>query len=87
MTKKDKENACIEFYEMIQESWTWARLTEEEQKRFRRRLELFDCSNRVKGSYESRWEQCNMFYNMFLAALDYKPFGWREEKGEQTPLF
>lgn len=86
--KKDKDNAALDFYEMIQKSWTWERLTKEEQKRFRRRLESFDCYGRIKGSYETRYEHCHQLYQMFLEALCYDPLHWREpENGTVKPLF
>lgn len=87
MKEKNKENAALDFYEMIIESWTWARLTDSEQSRFRRMLSDFDCYGRIKGSYDSRFEQCHMIYQSFLEALSYSPFGWREPKTEENPQF
>lgn len=84
---KNKEHACMDWYEMIQNAWTWERLTKEEQRTFVRTLSDYDCTGRIKGSYDNRWEQCHMLYGMFLEALGYKPIGWREETTEETPKF
>lgn len=85
---KNKENACADFYEMITKSWTWDRLTKEERRIFRTKLADYDCmKGRIKGSYDNRWEQCYMLYDMFLGALGYEPIGWREEATEETPQF
>ena len=70
--KMKKENACMDYYDVVKNSWTWERLTEEERKNFMLRLSEFDCSGYIKGSYDYRWEQCKMLYSMFLTALGYR---------------
>ncbi len=63
------------FQNVIKKSWTWERLTEEEQKRFID-MNVFD---RIKGNDKTRVEWLNTIYHSFISALGYKPIGWREE--------
>lgn len=63
------------FQNVIKKSWTWQKLTEEEQKRFID-MNVFD---RIKGNDDTRVEWLNTIYQSFLSALGYKPIGWREE--------
>lgn len=63
------------FQNVIKKSWTWERLTEEEQKRFID-MNVFD---RIKGNDDTRVEWLNTIYQSFISALGYKPIGWREE--------
>ena len=63
------------FQNVIKKSWTWQKLTEEEQKRFID-MNVFD---RIKGNDKTRVEWLNTIYQSFLSALGYKPVGWREE--------
>ena len=72
------------FQNVIKKSWTWERLTEEEQRRFID-MNVFD---RIKGNDKTRIEWLNTIYSSFLYALDYKPIGWREtEEEKETPKF
>lgn len=64
------------FQNVIKKSWTWEKLTEEEQKRFTD-MNVFD---RIKGNDDTRVEWLNTIYQSFLSALGYKPIGWREEE-------
>lgn len=63
------------FQNVIKKSWTWQKLTKEEQKRFID-MNVFD---RIKGNDKTRVEWLNTIYQSFLSALGYKPIGWREE--------
>lgn len=82
---KKKEEAMQNYISMIQNSWTYARLTEKEQKQL---LEIFDrleYLNRLKGDYNQRVAFLNEIYHAFLVALDYNATGWREK--EDAPQF
>lgn len=70
------------FQNVIKKSWTWQKLTQEEQQRFID-MDVFD---RIKGNDKQRIEWLNTIYTAFLSALDYKPIGWREED-EEIPMF
>ena len=68
------------FQNTIKKSWTWERLTSEEQQRFID-MNVFD---KIKGNDQTRVEWMYTIYQSYLIALGYKPIGWRE--GE-TPKF
>lgn len=70
------------FQNVIKKSWTWQKLTEEEQQRFID-MDVFD---KIKGNDKQRIEWLNTIYTAFLSALGYKPIGWREED-EEIPMF
>lgn len=70
------------FQNVIKKSWTWAKLTEEERKRFID-MNVFE---KIKGTDKQRVEWLNTIYTAFLSALGYKPIGWREEDKE-IPMF
>lgn len=70
------------FQNVIKKSWTWAKLTEEERKRFIN-MNVFE---KIKGTDKQRVEWLNTIYTAFLSALGYKPIGWREEDKE-IPMF
>lgn len=70
------------FQNIIKKSWTWAKLTQEEQQRFID-MDVFD---KIKGTDKQRVEWLNTIYTAFLSALEYKPIGWREED-EEIPMF
>lgn len=63
------------FQTVIKKSWTWDKLTEEEQQRFIN-MDVFD---KIKGNDKQRIEWLNTIYQSFLTGLDYQPVGWREE--------
>lgn len=70
------------FQNVIKKSWTWAKLTQEEQQRFID-MDVFD---KIKGADKQRIEWFNSIYHAFLVGLGYKPIGWREED-EEIPMF
>ena len=71
------------FQNVIKKSWTWQKLTQEEQQRFID-MDVFD---KIKGNDKQRIEWFNTIYTAFLIALDYKPIGWREDFFEEIPRF
>lgn len=71
------------FQNIIKNSWTWAKLTEEERQRFID-MNVFD---RIKGNDITRIEWFNTIYHSFLVGLNYKTIGWREDDVEEIPLF
>lgn len=71
------------FQEVIKKSWTWERLTKEEQEKFIA-MNVFD---RIKGTDKTRVEWLNTIYTAFLAALGYKPLGWRETEEDVKTQF
>lgn len=82
MTQKNKDNAILDFQTMINQSWTWERLTREEKERWFD--ELRNIQDRdikaIKGTYKDRWSILNSLYGMFLVGVGYNGFDWREVK-------
>lgn len=73
----DNENAAYNYFNtVISKSWTWQRLTDEEQKRF---ITCIDFS-RITGTATQRIKVLNMVYSAFLHGVGYSPVGWRESK-------
>lgn len=66
------------FQNITKKSWTWERLTIEEQKRFID-MNVFD---KIKGNDKTRVEWFNTIYLSYLIALGYKAIGWRETEKE-----
>lgn len=81
-----KYSSAVEdcFQNVIKKSWTWERLTKEEQKRFID-MDVFD---KIKGNDKTRIEWLNTIYQSFLSALGYEWAGWREtEEEKEMPRF
>ena len=80
-----KYSSAVEnyFQNVIKKSWTWQKLTQEEQQRFID-MDVFD---KIKGTDKQRVEWLNTIYTAFLSALGYKPIGWREDFFEEIPRF
>ncbi len=76
---KPKEQAIVDFKEMIFHAAPLLKFTERERENLNNMLDWMEHSNRLFGSYNQRWEQLQSVYQSFLYALDYKPLGWREE--------
>lgn len=72
------------FQNVIKKSWTWNKLTKEEQKRFID-MNVFD---KIKGNDKTRIEWFNTIYHSFLYGLGYTPIRWREtEEEKEMPRF
>ena len=78
-----KKSNAVEnhFQNVIKQSWTWDRLTEEERQRFIN-MNVFD---KIKGTDKQRVEWLSTIYSAFLIGIGYEPIGWRET--EETPKF
>lgn len=81
---KDKNLAKQEYLEMIKQSWTWAKLTEKERKKFSELLEHPCSAVVIKGNYDQRWEACEALYHTYLEGLEYDPLHWREGMEEPS---
>lgn len=84
---KTKEQAKQDWLEMIKQSWTWARLTDDERKAFSGLLEHPCSSVVIRGNYDQRWEACEALYHTFLEGLGYKPLDWRETPSTKTTFY
>ena len=61
------------FENVIKNSWTWNKLTAEEQERFIN-MDVFD---EIKGNDATRKAWISTIYESYLTALGYKYNGWR----------
>ncbi len=79
---KNKENAELDFVNMISKSWTWAKLSKREQERFGEILEHPCSAVVIKGTYKQRYDACHALYYAYLEGLGYTPLDWREKSKE-----
>ena len=71
----NKDTAQYDYFNtVIIKSWTWGKLTQEEQDRFINGYSF----DKIKGTARQRIEWLNSMYHMFLLGLGYTPIGWRE---------
>lgn len=77
---KVKENAVLHYIAMIRRSWTFNRMTEQEQTDCMNIFLRANAHERIKGSFDARWEILQNMYDAFLSALGYYHdcMGWRE---------
>ena len=77
-----KYSSAVEdyFQNVIKKSWTWNKLTPDEQNRFTN-MDVFD---EIKGTDKIRVEWLYTIYKSFLIALGYKPHRWRDTNGKDT---
>ena len=76
---KDKNNAIIEFEKMIEQSWTYEKMTKQEKDQWKKVLNSIQTTKATKGNFIQRWEILQSLYNSYLLALNYT-WNWREEK-------
>ena len=67
--EKNKENAVAEFENVIKNSWTYDRMTEEEKNSLWEKMGDFVRQGHVSGSFDQRWRTLQAMYGMFLAGL------------------
>ena len=76
----NKETAIKDYLAMIKQSWTWAKLTEEEKECFENFLAshpMVECG--VRGNYSQRWIILDAIYQAFLLGCGYRNrVDWRE---------
>lgn len=75
---KDKETAHRDFGHMVMQSWTYAKMTEEEKDRALSAILFAKNQGLLFGNYNQRWQQLNAIYNAFLLGLGYEGGNWRE---------
>lgn len=85
MTEKLDEVTSKYFQNVIKNSWTWQRLTEEEKQRFVN-LDVF---NKIKGNKDTREQWLFTIYAGFLSGLGCDGFiRWRmTEEEKEEPFF
>ena len=74
-----KYSSAVEDYlqNVTYKSWTWERMTEDEQRRFKalRECGVFD---QIKGNDATRMQWLCTIYTAFLQGLGYDSPNWRE---------
>jgi hypothetical protein len=76
----DKQNAFIEFENMIEQSWTYKRLTNEELAKWNDTMHLVNVRNVLKGTFKQRWETLQIVYSAFLNGCGYEPIAWNDNR-------
>ena len=82
---QNKQNTINEYMAMINQSWTWAKLTKEEKDKFINWVYADRFITTINGTKKQRWAILNNYYYMFLEGVGYQPIGWRET--EDVPQF
>lgn len=78
--KKNKNYVKEDFIKMIENSWTYNKLTKKEKENIMDILYSGITEKALKGTYEQRWKILQLIYYSFLIALDYQAINWRENK-------
>ena len=81
---KPKEQAQADYIAMIRNSWTFQRMTQEEQEKAIRALR---CSDMLQGSYKQRWYTLEAVCRAFLLGIGYDGPCWRESEESKTLPF
>ena len=81
-----KEDALNHYIDIVEESWTYKKLTDTEKEKIMGILTSIQTQNALKGDYKQRINVLSAIYSAFLVSLDYKAIGWREEKVEDLPF-
>lgn len=76
--EKDKDNVIIDFNNMILESWTYAKMNNEEKENWNKVLTDIRLKECLRGSYYARWDILQAIYHTYLIGLGYTNFNWRE---------
>lgn len=76
----EKEKALYDFKVMIEQSWTYEKMTREEKDNWERVLNDIRTITCLKGNYDTRWNILQALYMSYLIGIGYDSFNWREEK-------
>ena len=77
---KNKEFVFTDFLEMIQKSWTYERMTEEEKGAISCIILDYRTTENIKGTYNQRWKTLNVIYSTYLRGIGYNGADWREKE-------
>ena len=86
---QEKERTLVEFRKMIENSWTYDRMSDTEKNNIMEVLSYNSQTtiNALKGTKKQVWDTLQAIYSSFLSALDYKPTGWRQTEEEKQDNF
>ena len=76
----NKELALYDFKVMIENSWTYGKMTSEEKDNWERVLNDIRTITCLKGNYNTRWNILQAIYMSYLICIGYNSFNWREEE-------
>ena len=82
-----KENALQEFITMIQNSWTYEKMTGWEKDKIKNILNDERIEKALKGNTKARWEILQAIYFTYLQAIGYTDFNWREDSTDEKAKF
>lgn len=85
--EKKKEKALDDFIEMIQDSWTYGKMTGWEKDRLQEVFNHTIIEKALKGSYAKRWQILQAIYFTYLQAIGYDNFNWREDSTDEKAPF
>ena len=80
MNNKNKDFVFTDYLKMIKNSWTYARMTQEEKEKIEELLTSGRIKEDIKGTYKQRYNALNGVYYAFLIGIGYDNFDWRGEK-------
>lgn len=78
--KFNKEHTLDKYKDMINKSWTYDRLTEEEKRKINNILNETRIEKALKGNFKHRWDILQAIYYSFLIGIGYTDFNWRENE-------
>lgn len=77
-TTTKTSSAYYDFMNMVENSWTFDRMTDDERGKCFDALHFANSQGAVKGTYNARWMILQAIYNAFLQGLGYTGGNWRE---------
>lgn len=84
MKKAEREAERLNYIKILQNSWTYEKLTQKE--RINLTTNLIHC--KLFGTNKNQvHEQLHAINLAFLMALNYEPIGWREPNKNEIPVF
>ena len=75
----EKQEILQKFLEMIENSWTFQKMTELEKAKLFDTFSNVQINNVLKYTEKHCWEILQVIYTSFLAGLGYTDFNWRNE--------
>ena len=76
----NNKDALKEYEKMIINSWTYKKMTADEQIKLFETFEHIRTKDAFKGTFNQRWNVLQAIYGAFLAGLGYNNFNWRENE-------
>jgi hypothetical protein len=74
----NKESALYNFKIMIEQSWTYGKMTKQERINWEKVLNNVRTRDCLKGNYNTRWNILQAIYMSYLIGIGYDSFNWRE---------